>query len=427
MGSTQAKQSSGNDTLMQIVLEKNIFFPGECIRGSIQLKSNKTLKLGQILYQVKQTEYWNFQKTQTKSINKTNQNPIINLLLNYPNLTNISLSKGVSIPFSIQLPSYVIPSLEYSLVDKQAFIRNELHVRIDELNVFAGIYIIIKKPAMVLNSPLTINSTSNTKLFGIGFLNQGSVILEGVYPTNNFAFFSCIPLQITLKSSSSKIKVKKLNVKMLRRVKFLDHVKEDKNLIWEEVLFNTTQGITSKDTTYNFNIQVIEPENIFNRYALGNTGMNITDKRQIINFLPSVTSGMISCEYFIRAEAEYDSLIPMFKNPILEMPLSITHQSNEQLTQSVNQFHQQFDQNLNQLNGVVDNNYPEAPNMSMVNPAPQVGNQNQYPVQNEPQMFNNAMTDQGYTQPPPDNEYPPSQDQFEKPTENNNNNYPSFS
>ena len=174
-----------------------------------------------------------------------------------------------------------------------------------------------------------------------------------------------------------------------------------------EVLFNTTQGITSKDTTYNFNIQVIEPENIFNRYALGNTGMNITDKRQIINFLPSVTSGMISCEYFIRAEAEYDSLIPMFKNPILEMPLSITHQSNEQLTQSVNQFHQQFDQNLNQLNGVVDNNYPEAPNMSMVNPAPQVGNQNQYPVQNEPQMFNNAMTDQGYTQPPPDNEYPP--------------------
>ena len=424
MGSTQAKPSSSG-ALLQIVLEKNIFFPGECIRGTIQLKSNQTLKFGQILYQVKQTEYWNFKKSQSKNINKTNQNPIVNLLLNYPNLANISLANGISIPFSIQLPSYVIPSLEYSLVDKQAFIRNELNVRIDELNVFAGIFIIIKKPAMVLNSPFTINSTSNTKPFGIGFLDQGSVILEGVYPTNNYAFFSCIPLQISLKSSSSKIKVKQLKVKMLRRIKFLDHVKEDKNLIWEEVLFSTVQGITSKDTTYNFNIQVIEPEYIFNRYALGNTGMNITDKRQIINFLPSVTSGMISCEYFIRAEAEYDSIIPMFKNPVLEMPLSITHQSNEQLTQSVNQFHQQFDQNLNQLNGVVDNNYPEAPNMSMVNPAPQIGNANQYPVQNEPQMLNNAMTDQGYNQPPPQTEYPPSQDQYEKPTENTNN-YPSF-
>ena len=424
MGSTQAKPSSSG-ALLQIALEKNIFFPGECIRGTIQLKSNQTLKFGQILYQVKQTEYWNFKKSQSKNINKTNQNPIVNLLLNYPNLANISLANGISIPFSIQLPSYVIPSLEYSLVDKQAFIRNELNVRIDELNVFAGIFIIIKKPAMVLNSPFTINSTSNTKPFGIGFLDQGSVILEGVYPTNNYAFFSCIPLQISLKSSSSKIKVKQLKVKMLRRIKFLDHVKEDKNLIWEEVLFSTVQGITSKDTTYNFNIQVIEPEYIFNRYALGNTGMNITDKRQIINFLPSVTSGMISCEYFIRAEAEYDSLIPMFKNPVLEMPLSITHQSNEQLTQSVNQFHKQFDQNLNQLNGVVDNNYPEAPNMSMVNPAPQIGNANQYPVQNEPQMLNNAMTDQGYNQPPPQTEYPPSQDQYEKPTENTNN-YPSF-
>ena len=424
MGSTQAKPSSSG-ALLQIVLEKNIFFPGECIRGTIQLKSNQTLKFGQILYQVKQTEYWNFKKSQSKNINKTNQNPIVNLLLNYPNLANISIANGISIPFSIQLPSYVIPSLEYSLVDKQAFIRNELNVRIDELNVFAGIFIIIKKPPMVLNSPFTINSTSNTKPFGIGFLDQGSVILEGVYPTNNYAFFSCIPLQISLKSSSSKIKVKQLKVKMLRRIKFLDHVKEDKNLIWEEVLFSTVQGITSKDTTYNFNIQVIEPEYIFNRYALGNTGMNITDKRQIINFLPSVTSGMISCEYFIRAEAEYDSIIPMFKNPVLEMPLSITHQSNEQLTQSVNQFHQQFDQNLNQLNGVVDNNYPEAPNMSMVNPAPQIGNANQYPVQNEPQMLNNAMTDQGYNQPPPQTEYPPSQEQYEKPTENTNN-YPSF-
>ena len=369
MGSTQITPFSSGSQL-QILLEKNTFFPGECIRGCLQLKSSKSLKFGQILYQVRQTEYWNVRKTQTKNINKTNQNPITNLLLNYPNLKNISLSNGVSIPFSIQLPSYVIPSLEYALVDRQAFIRNELHVRIEELNAFACVYIVIKKPAMILNSPLTINSTSNTKILGIGFLDQGSVILEGVYPTNNFAFFSCIPLQITLKSSSSKIKVKSLKVTMLRRVKFLDHVKEDKNLIWEEVLFSTEQGITNKDTTYNFNIQVIEPENIFNRYALGNTGMNITDKRQIINFLPSVTSGMISCEYFIHAEAEYDSFIPMFKNPVLEMPLSITHQSNETLTQSMNLLNQQLDQNLNQLNGAVNNNYPEAPNMSMVNPVP---------------------------------------------------------
>ena len=418
MGSTQTTPFSSGSQL-QILLEKNTFFPGECIRGCLQLKSSKSLKFGQILYQVRQTEYWNVRKTQTKNINKTNQNPITNLLLNYPNLKNISLSNGVSIPFSIQLPSYVIPSLEYALVDRQAFIRNELHVRIEELNAFACVYIVIKKPAMILNSPLTINSTSNTKILGIGFLDQGSVILEGVYPTNNFAFFSCIPLQITLKSSSSKIKVKSLKVTMLRRVKFLDHVKEDKNLIWEEVLFSTEQGITNKDTTYNFNIQVIEPENIFNRYTLGNTGMNITDKRQIINFLPSVTSGMISCEYFIHAEAEYDSFIPMFKNPVLEMPLSITHQSNETLTQSMNLLNQQLDQNLNQLNGAVNNNYPEAPNMSMVNPVPQGG----YPMPNEPQMYNNSnpMTDPGYNQ--QQNDYPPSQEQYAKPGDNN---YPNF-
>ena len=79
------------------------------------------------------------------------------LNLRNSHLKNLSLSKGVSIPFSIQLPSYVIPSLEYSLVDRQAFIRNELHVRIEELNAFACVYIVIKKPAMILNSPLTIN------------------------------------------------------------------------------------------------------------------------------------------------------------------------------------------------------------------------------------------------------------------------------
>ena len=167
MGSTQITPFSSGSQL-QILLEKNTFFPGECIRGCLQLKSSKSLKFGQILYQVRQTEYWNVRKTQTKNINKTNQNPITNLLLNYPNLKNISLSNGVSIPFSIQLPSYVIPSLEYALVDRQAFIRNELHVRIEELNAFACVYLVIKKPAMILNSPLTINSTSNTKVAPAG-------------------------------------------------------------------------------------------------------------------------------------------------------------------------------------------------------------------------------------------------------------------
>lgn len=383
MGGTQPKSIiPSSNSFLQVLLEKNIFFPGEPIKGCLQIKSSKPINYGQILYQIKQTEYWNVKKYEHINFTKSSSDIIVNSMFNYQNLIGIPLAEGISLPFSILLPQYMIPSLEYSLVDRQAYIRTELIVRIQELNLYAITFIVIQKPAAILNSPLILSSKRTTKILGL--INLGNVEIEGSYPTNNFSFFGNIPLQVKINASTSRLKLKSVLVKLLRRIKFLDHVKEDKYLIWDEELYHTTSNITTNNCSFDYNIVILEPEKIFNRYCLGSSGLNITDKRQLINFLPSVTSSMISCEYFIKIEAEYNSSFHLSKNPVLEMPLSITHQSADQTSQSICQMYQQVNQGLNQVNGVVNNNYPEAPNMA--EPVP-VG-QEQYPYPSEPENNN---------------------------------------
>lgn len=384
MGGSHPKPVKPSNSFFQILLEKNIFFPGEQIKGCLQIKSSKALINGQILYQVKQTESWNAKKSEHKNLTKGSSNIILNSMFNYQNLIGIPLTEGISLPFSILLPQYMIPSLEYSLIDRSAYIRTEIIVQIQELGLYANTFIVVKKPAFVLNSPFVLKSTNSTKILGL--LKHGNVEIEGSYPTNNFSFFGNIPLHININSSTSKLKLKRVLVKLLRRIKFLDHVKEDKNLIWDEELYQTTNDITNENCSFDFNIVMIEPEKIYNRYYLGSSGLNITDKRQLISFLPSVTSTMISCEYFIKIEAEYKSPLHISKNPVLEMPLSITHKSADQTSQTIYQMDQQVNQGLNQVNGIVNNNYPEAPNMT--EPIPVTQEQYPYPSEQENNNFN---------------------------------------
>ena len=51
MGGTQPKHIiPSSNSFFQVLLEKNIFFPGEPIKGCLQIKSSKPINYGQILY-----------------------------------------------------------------------------------------------------------------------------------------------------------------------------------------------------------------------------------------------------------------------------------------------------------------------------------------------------------------------------------------
>lgn len=398
MGSDQSALSKLNN--LQMILERVVFFPGEIIKGTLQIKTKNPLVYPQINYQIIQDEYW---KCHGQSgVEKTK---IANATLNYPGLKDVPLKDGVSIPFTIQIPTFAIPSFEYSLSDKVSYIRAYCFASINELSLQTQAFIIIRKPAILLESPLSFSLSSPTKVLGL--FDQGPIKIEASYPTNSYGFFSFIPINIKIDSTKSKLKVKRLKTALKRKIKFLQHVKENSSLIWVDDLFSVEEEVSEKLVNYNYNIQVIEPDNIYNRYCITNTGINFGDKRQIITFLPSLFTSMLLCEYYIQIDVSFDALINITtKEPKVIMPLSIGHfGNNEDVSQSMLSANQQFEKNVMEINHFSRvNNYPEAPNLSMVQQISQ-------PQYSEPQPYSQ-------------NEYQQQQQYLDQYSQQEQNNYP---
>ena len=104
--------NNGKPTML-INLNKNIFFPNEIIKGQINLKSGNFLQKGVIIYDIIYEEKIN--EKIKYNIEYNHLNTILHLSLKYPGLINYSLSKGINIPFELNLPKIIlIPSFEFS-------------------------------------------------------------------------------------------------------------------------------------------------------------------------------------------------------------------------------------------------------------------------------------------------------------------------
>ena len=107
-----------------------------------------------MLFSINQTESWNLKFFNKITTSNSNSVSIIDTLLTFEKLANCSLTEGVTIPFSFQFPNKMTPSFEYSLYEKQGYVRNELRVRIIELNSFTSCYIVILEPSKITSLPI---------------------------------------------------------------------------------------------------------------------------------------------------------------------------------------------------------------------------------------------------------------------------------
>ena len=216
---------------MHINLKNNIYFPGEIIRGKIFLKSGNFFKKGIIIYEIYGQEQIKENKYNMEFNNSTK---IFYSSLEYPGLINYSLSSGIQIPFEINLPSYILPSFEFSQYymnnkNSYGYIKNFIQIEIPELNLIKQKFIIFRRPLLKLNSPPTYQAERNEKLFGI--FNKGCPILITSYNKNYYHFNEIIPLKITLNNNNSKLDINNINIKLISNVvfKLKDNCSDKKN------------------------------------------------------------------------------------------------------------------------------------------------------------------------------------------------------
>ena len=302
---------------MRINLENNIYFPGEIIKGFIYLKSGNFLEKGVIIYEIYGQEKINAQNNESNNSTK-----IYHISLQYPGLIDYSISNGISIPFQINLPSYILPSFEYSINNNNknsyGYIKNFIQIEIPELNLMKQKFIIIRRPITKLNSSLTFKAERNEKFLGI--FNKGCPILTASYDKNYFFFNEDIIIKIIYNNNNSKFNIKIINIKLIRNIvfKFKDNNEDEKidNIIFSDELFNENININekkdmnnkNKDINFEVKIKLKEPENIFNRNNVDYLNLGLKDKSNLILFLPSFESSLLKCEYIIKVEGIYDTI-----------------------------------------------------------------------------------------------------------------------
>ena len=291
--------------------------------------------------------------------------------LEYPGLINYSLSSGIQIPFEINLPSYILPSFEFSQYymnnkNSYGYIKNFIQIEIPELNLIKQKFIIFRRPLLKLNSPLTYQAERNEKLFGI--FNKGCPILITSYNKNYYHFNEIIPLKITLNNNNSKFDINNINIKLIRNVvfKLKDNCSDKKieDIIFTDELFNKSINLIEKKDNKNANIinieekiKIEEPEKIFNKHNIDYLSLGLRDKSKLILFLPSFDSSLFKCEYIIKIIGIYDTIFPV-SNLIINMPISVYHNEEERIKEN-NEF--------NLLNSMYENVIKEEQNNDEIN------------------------------------------------------------
>ena len=347
-GNTSSQQNIDGE--FKITTHKNLFFPGEQVNLKIYIKTSKTLKTGNLTFQIKQQEFWQGTKTAGLLRNKKEFDQDQNTNILYNNqfqfqalINNSNISKGIEIPFTIQLPNYMLPSLEFNIFERFACIRTHLTVKINELGYETFAFLVINKPPSPLNSPLKLSVPLANKVLGIFGSKHG--VIEASYPSNNFSFYTNIPLSIHI--DNGKERVNSITTQLIRKISFLHAGKEVYNLLVKDILCSVESPVNNNIGDINLNLQVIEPESVFNKYINYTNEIIVPDKTQLIYLIPSIETNIIKVEYYVKITPHFNSLIN-FKKCELNLPLSISHRSiNDNNLSNINM----FEQEINQING----------------------------------------------------------------------------
>ena len=332
MGASLEYKVKNGEPEINIILDKNDYFPKEIIKGYIFLKSGNLLKKGIINYNVYNEQYYSYKDNYKKEVNKTKYNSLISKSLTYSQIIDYSLSNGINIPFQIKLPTDIYPSFEYSLMAFNGHIRNYIQIEIPEFNLKQQKFIIIKKPFNLMKSLLSFNINKDLNLFGI--LNKGHLSLNASYKANCHSFFDKIPIEINVdNNSNSKVEIKKIDIHLERIITF-KNIDDNINYKRNDILYNNDINIdktldnNNRKIKINIEINIEEPESIFNKYQIDLSIFNymyIQDKSNLIKLIPNIDTELLKCEYFIKINLIFKSLLKT-ENICLDMPFSLFHQ-----------------------------------------------------------------------------------------------------
>ena len=127
------------NTNIKLYFDKEYFLVGEYIKGNIEIQVNSKTILSGILIEIFLTESWRIKDGENNNSDYYKKKIVtynldLKKLSNFKSIDNdILLSNGLNfIPFNFRFSEENIPSFEYPLPEKRAFIRYDFNVTIKD-------------------------------------------------------------------------------------------------------------------------------------------------------------------------------------------------------------------------------------------------------------------------------------------------------
>ena len=322
--------------LMKIEVDKEFYFKGETVVGNVILDVLFNITLSEITISFYMNENWLIQETSTVKYGEKNNQLLskfdlgINKILNNNNEIK-TLSPGRYVfPFKIELPSYLQPSFEYPIPNREAYLRYSLESEIisKDIKLNSKLNILIKSNIKILNNQSKIySSVANVHKWGM--FDGGTTVLKVSMNKNNYKIDELAQLNIEIDNNRGKLKVQKCKIRAIRSITFKRLNKESKEeyplekTINSEVFFSEVEPYSKRS----FLFQIGLKDNDFVSLEQRIPYPNIND---INVLLPSMEGRIIMCEYKIQVSLYFSSFVTSGYRPRVCMPISITHQSQEE-------------------------------------------------------------------------------------------------
>ena len=344
--------------IVKVSLESTVLLPGDFVYGKIIIKPNKNKDITKLqnprieisLFQEQNWQSYIFSEEEKSSRNGEFYNNFFsNKTLNCLEYKDKNFSEGITIPFQYQIPNDITPSFEWPHTRYEfAYIRNFLIVNIPELSYKTEILLLILKKPILLESPLKVIKIEERKK--LLFFGNGSILIEGSYPTSSFPILGNIPLTVKVDASNSDVLIKEVTVKLKRKLQFYskDNPKSTRDIL--QNMYEEKKKVCSKNEDILFNIPFKDSNEI--EYSMNCSPLG--ENTEVCCLIPNVSTNTINVFYYIKIIADPDDLLA--KKIELKMMVDF-YSKEERINRSI---YDNFNNQIKKINsGAQDINYME--------------------------------------------------------------------
>lgn len=337
--------------LITILLDKDSYFHGDYLTGTIQLNLLNYFHLADIIVSLKLNEGWvnNIQKENTQA--DTNEVIVHSIILNIRRQFNVvtplvTLPPGMhSFPFSFPIP-VLQPSFELSTKQCKGFIRYALGVATESIPAQTNQkHVAIHSKAIPLMHPLT--ATNDVRITHMVFLDKGSVSLNVSLQKNNITFQETVPITITIDNTNGNLDLKHVKVCLIRQFKF--HKKTStqeegiENIIKTDIFPFDCKKNSKLTQTVHFVIQEQNLTEFMHNQVFNPYPSSISKDK----FLPTVITNIFTCCYQIKISAYFTSFVFYSSRPRVILNVALVHDPSSVVQQDNVRFNP-INNNINQ-------------------------------------------------------------------------------